>query len=1152
MKKNLIKSKKCNCLIKFIFILMALFVMGAQVSAGAYSKTTKLSLKMKNASIGSVLNQIEDQSEFQFVFNENDINIHQKIDIDVNNDKIESILDKIFEGRGISYKVDERQITLESSAETRSSSFQQRIITGTVLDGNGEPVPGVSVVVKGTTAGTITNNDGNYTLSVPAGADVLVFSFVGMKTREIPIDSQSVIDVSMETETIGVDEVVVVGYGTQKKSDLTASIASVNAEDLPESASLSINNMIQGRVAGVDIVSSSGMPGAGVSIKIRGVSSINNSEPLYVIDGVQFFNSGGESFNIMSMINPQDIESIEILKDASAAAIYGANGANGVILVTTKKGKKGMAKVTFKTQYGVAQTPKKLDLLNADEYVDLLIEQQTNYYPNSALDEVVGPTVLDYGYSRVDRTDWQDVVFRNADLYQADLSVSGGGENANYLFSMGYADQEAIVIGADFTRYTIRLASDFQLGDHISIGENMNLAYTTRHDAAGSGSTLIVGALRMAPYVPVYDDNNWWGFGNNNNVNDNNNADNPMTTVFYRDDSQKDARVFGNVYANINFLKSLRYYVSMGINFNNHYRNLFVQTHVNSNETEPQSLEENYSWGMDPLLEQTLTFDDTFGQHSITLLAGMSVARYGGGRSITVTGKNFPNEELDNILLAKDKLISDENIRESASLSYFGRVNYGFADKYLLTGIFRADASPNFAPQNRWGYFPAVSAAWKMQEESFIRDNLPEISNLKLRVGWGKNGISNIGAYQYLSYMHSTGITYPVGMPGAEQYLIGTTIKALASPDIQWEEATTTNIGLDVGIWNNRFTFTFDYFKKVTDNILVTVPTSPSMGLGLAGGAEGGNRIANAALATNDGFELSATYSNYDHDFKYNISGNFTYVTNEVTALGAGEPITGPQYNGQAAITLTDEGHPIGSFYGFKVDKVYETQAEVDADNAAAQAAGAEYFQNDATSPGDIRFRDTDGNGYIDDEDRTYIGSPIPKYTYGLTFDANYKGWDFATTLTGVADADIYSAFYTWNLEGMRVTGNHTTYVKDRWTPDNTMTDVPRAISADPGNNLRTSDRYISSGAFAKLRNVSIGYSIPADVLANLNLGTVSKLRLYASAQNLVTFSSYKGLDPEVAAIDPGDLNGYNLGRGIDDGFTPHPRIYMFGVEVVF
>lgn len=1144
-KLNL-KKRSITLLILLVFGVMT-------VSASAYSEATKLTLKLKNASIETVLNQIEDQSEFRFVFNEKEFDINRKVDIEVSAARVETILNEILDETGMTYKVIDRQIIIGNTVSGAKSVFQQsRTVTGVVTDESGEPVPGVSVVAKGTTVGTVTNIDGEYNITVPADVNILVFSFVGMTTQEVEITGQTTVNVSMVTETIGVDEVVVVGYGTIKKSDLTASIASVDADDLPESASLSINNMIQGRVPGVDVVSAGGLPGAGVSIKIRGVSSINNSEPLYVVDGVQFFNSGDEQFNVMSMLNPQDIERIEILKDASAAAIYGANGANGVILITTKKGKKGRAKVTLKTQYGIAQTPRKLDILKADEYVNLLIESQQNYYPNSPVGEVVGPTVLDFGYSKVDRTNWQDEVFRNANLYQADMSMSGGGENANYLFSMGYADQEAITIGTDFSRYTIRLASDFQFSDKIKVGENMNLMYTNRTNA-GNPNGLITGALRMAPYVPVYDENNWWGFGNNNNVNDNNNADNPWTDVTYNSALNKDFRVFGNIYANIDFADWLKYYVSLGINFNSHYGNSFTEPHVNSNEAVPDNLQENFSWGLSPLLEQTLTFDKTFGEHAITVLGGMSVSRYGGGRSITVNGNNFPNMELDNIMLAGNKIIQDANIWKSAGLSYFARANYGYANKYLLTAIFRSDASPNFAPQNRWGNFPALSAAWKLQEESFIKDNMPEISNLKLRLGWGKNGISNIGSYQYLSFMHSRGMSYPVGLPGSEQYLIGTTIKALASPDIQWEEATTQNVGLDIGLMNNRLTFTLDYFNKKTDNILVTVPTSPSMGLGLAGGAQGGNRIANAASATNKGLEFSGTYSNYDSEFKYNISANITYVTNEVTALGAGEPIQGPSYNGQAAITLTDIGQPIGAFYGFMVDKVYASQAEVDADNTAAQAKGVDYYQSSETKPGDIRFKDLDGNGYIDNDDRDYIGNPIPKYTFGLSFDATYKGWDFATSFTGVADVDIYSAFYTWAMEGMRLTSNHSTYVRDRWTPTNTNTDVPRAVSADPSNNLRTSDRYINDGSYIKMRNLSVGYTLPSSLLSTLQLNSISKCRFYGSVQNLLTISSYKkGYDPEVAAINPGDMNGYNLGRGIDDGFVPHPRTFMFGVEIVF
>ena len=1165
MKKDLSVMRRCqkNAHFRKIWmtmkLMMVLFLVAITnlIASEAYSQNTKLTMQITDATVKEVLSQIETNSEFFFLYNSKLVDVDRKVSMDVNDQKINEILSDLFGETDVVYAVVDRQIVLTNKANHISflqpGSQQPQKVTGTVTDKDGLPLPGVNVVVTGTTRGTITDIAGKYSIEVPPGSKSLTFTFVGMDPQEIEIGSSTLISVTMSESAIGLEEVVVVGYGTSKKSDLTASIASISMEDISESASLSINNMIQGRVPGVDIVSSSGMPGAGVSIKIRGVSSINNSEPLYVIDGVQFFNDGGESFSVMSMINPQDIERIEILKDASAAAIYGANGANGVILITTKKGKKGRAKVTFKAQYGVAQTPRKLDILEADEYVDLLVESQLNYYPNSPISEVVGPTVLDYGYSRVDRTDWQDEVFKNANLYQADMSVSGGGENANYLFSFGYSDQEAIVIENDLKRYTIRMASDFKLAEKITIGENMNLMYTTRNTGGSSG--LITDALRIAPYVPVYDKNNYWGFGNNNNVNDNNNASNPCASVYYTSNQNTDVRLFGNIYGTVDFTDWLKYYVSLGINFNNHYNNNFTKTHTNGNLIIPMGLEERYAWGLSPLLEQTLTFDKTFGNHAVTILGGMSVSRYGGGRSITVIGKNFPNEELDNIMLAGDNTIADAAIWKGAGLSYFARANYGFANKYLLTAIFRADASPNFAPQNRWGKFPAVSAAWKLQEESFIKDNFSVISNLKLRLGWGKNGISNIDSYQYLSFMHSRGMSYPVGLPGTEQYMTGTTIKALASPDIQWEEATTKNIGLDVGLLNNSLTFTVDYFDKLTDNILVTVPTSPSMGLGLAGGSEGGSRIANAASVTNKGLEFSATYSNYKNEFKYNVSGNITYVTNEVTGLGAGEPIQGPQYNGQAAISLTGIGQPIGSFYGFMVDKVYANQSEVDADNATAQAEGVEYYQSNATQPGDIRFKDLDGNGYIDGDDRDYIGSPIPKYTFGLAFDASYKGWDFATSLTGIADVDIYSAFYTWSMEGMRLTSNHSTYVRDRWTPTNTDTNVPRAISADPSNNLRTSDRYINDGSYMKLRNLSIGYTLPESVLNSMNLSAISKLRVYANVQNLLTITSYKkGLDPEVAAIDveEGDMNGYNLGRGIDDGFVPHPRTYMFGVEIVF
>ncbi|BBE16328.1 TonB family protein [Aquipluma nitroreducens] len=1062
------------------------------------------------------------------------------------------ILEDILKGTDISYKIDGRLIALSKNDEISSVNQQQKSISGKVTDSSGASLPGVSVVVKGTTNGTITDSNGIYSISkIPENA-TLQFSFVGMSLQEVKVEAQTTINIVLQEETIGVDEVVVVGYGAQKKSDLTASISSLNTKDLPRSASLSVNNMIQGRVAGVDITSASGMPGAGVSIKIRGVSTINNSEPLYVIDGVQFTNGSGTNFNTLSMINPSDIEHIEILKDASAAAIYGANGANGVILITTKRGVAGKPKVNFKAQYGVASTPRKLDLLNASDYVDLLVEQQTAAYPTSSLTSIVGSTVLNYDYSRVTRTDWQDELFKNASLYEADFSIRGGSETSNVFFSLGYSSSEPIVYGGDFARYTMRLASDFKIGKRIKIGENINFSYVNRDENVGS----ITSALIMPPYVPVYDSNNWWGYGNCNNVNDNNNAGNPITAVAYNDNTNKNLMVFGNIYGSVELMKGLTYYTSLGINTSYGHTGTFQKKYENGNLTYSNQYTETYSWGINPMLEQTLTYVRSIGKHNITLLGGMSISRWGKSRSASIYAQNYPNEELTNVKLAGTSTVSSESVGESAGLSYFSRLNYSFLNKYLLTAIVRADASASFAPSNRWGKFPALSVAWKMTEEKFVKDNLPAFNNLKLRLGWGKNGNSNIGSFQYTSYTHNQGVAYPVGTSTSETWLTGTTIKALASPDIRWEEATTKNIGLDMGFFKNRLSLTVDYFDKTTDDILVTVPTSPSMGLGLAGGGSGGSRVANAASATNKGIEFATSYAGNIGEVKYNISANLSYVTNKVTGLGDGVAIQGTTYQGQAAITLTDIGHPIGSFYGYKVDKVYAGKSEIDTDNANAVSlskGSINYYQSNLTAAGDIRFKDLDGNGYVDTKDRTYIGNPIPKYSYGFAIDLSYKNFDFSTSFSGVQDVDIYSAYYTWYLEGMRITENHSSAVLNRWTTTNTNTNMPRAISGDPNNNMRTSDRYVCDGSYLKMRNISVGYTLPANILRRIKLDPGSNLKVYLSGQNLLTFTKYKkGYDPEISSYDPGNANSYNLNRGIDVGLVPNPKTVMIGLELGF
>jgi TonB-dependent starch-binding outer membrane protein SusC len=1150
MKKNLPlhsyfpkEVQKTFLIMKISLLILTLTVI--QVSASVYSQNTSLSLAGENQSIRSVFKEIENKTSYRFFYNDEFGDLSKSVSFDVEDRLLGDLLDIVLENSNVTYRILDNNVVVITP-----HGLLQPQVRGQVTDANTkEPLPGVNVYVKGTTTGTVTDLDGNFTINVPDDQTVLVFSYIGFHTEELIVGDQTNVNIELVPDFARLDEVVVVGYGSVRKSDLTSAISSVSMSDLPPTASLSVNNMLQGRVPGVEITPINGMPGSGVSVKIRGVSTMNNSEPLYVIDGVHIRNSLGTNSNIFSMINPNDIERIEILKDAASTAIYGAGGANGVILVTTKKGSAGAPRINFRTSFGSSSIPKKLDLLNANEYVDLLFEQQAVAYPESPLSEVIGPVLYNQQYSRVDRTDWQDQVFQDATTYQANLDVSGGTEYANYMFSLGYADQEAIVRGADYSRYTMRLATDFQVGSRVKLGQNFNLSYADFVDAAGGGRDLMVNALRMAPYVPVTNSENWWGYGNNSNVNDNNNSTNPASTVHYRSNQNRNFIFFGNVFAQIDILNSLSYYATVSMNYSNNYRDNFVREHVNGNLQLPQAYDEIYSWGLWPKFEQTLTFAESFDQHNITLLGGMSADRYGYGKSIELNATEFPNDLLNNITLASNIGINNENISVGTSLSYFGRLNYAFADKYLLTAIIRRDGSDRFASETRWGTFPSVSAAWKLHEENLFRNNLQSVSQLKLRAGWGKVGIDAIPSFLYNSFIHSVGMLYPTGTDG---WMRGSTIRALASPDIKWEESTTTNIGLDISMFNNKLTLTADYFTKETSDILVGIPTSPSMGLGLSGGSSGGNRISNAATAINKGVELLLGYMNYEGTFKYGISGNFTYVNNEVTGLGLSkEPLIGPSYHGQAGITRTDIGHPIGSYYGYVADGIYKSQAEIDADNAIAQAAtgGArEFYQSGATKPGDIRFSDLDGNGYVDMEDRTYIGSPIPKYTYGFAFDAQFRNWDFSANLSGIAGVEIYSALYTWELLGMRLTSNHLVDVNNRWTADNPNATLPRAVANDPNNNLRTSDRYIHNGSFLKLRNVAIGYRLPARYASRVNLGSA---RIYGTLQNWFTISDYIGYDPEVSSYNESS-SGYNLGRGIDRGNIPNPRTFMVGIEVGF
>jgi len=1136
LKKTILIMKLTTLLILLNFL---------QISASVYSQDERFTFKGEKVQIRELLDKVESESNYKFLYRSEFLN-DRIITVDAEEVSLEDLLSLAFNESEITYQMlDDKLVVI--APKSFNSKLQQAKITGKVTDAStGEALPGVNILIEGTMQGVVSGVDGSYSIEVPNPQSVLVFSYVGFQTERVELGGRSVIDVVLAPDIQRLDEVVVIGYGTSKKSDLTTAIASISTSDLGASASTSIDNMLIGRAPGVDIVSSSGLPGSGTSIKIRGVSTMGNSEPLYVIDGVQFTNSGDAFDNPMNMLNPSDIERIEILKDAAASAIYGTRGANGVILVTTKRGKVGAPKVTFEAKAGFAVVPKKLDVLNASDYRDLLIDMQRAANPGKTDEEILGPVIRDAGYSSVDRTDWQDEIFRTAKIQDYNLSVTGGSQNSTYILSLGYTDQDGIVRDYNFNRYTLRLASDFNIGKWIKIGQNLNFGYTNTVNLPDR-TGVVQGALRMAPYAPVYDENNWWGYGNVNNVNDNSNADNPINSVEMRDNLNKSIKLFGNIYGTVDILKSLQYKASLGIDYSNYHSKTFNKASVNSNEVADNFLEEYYGYGLWPLFEQTLTFSKEIGKHSVILLGGMSMSRGGSGRSSGLSGGKFPNESIQNIMVAQERSVVNDNISKGASLSYFTRLNYAFMNKYLLTAIFRADASSNFSPSKRWGYFPSFSAAWKLHEEDFIVNAIPFVSTLKLRAGWGKVGNDNIGNYLYESYLHSNGIIYPFGSGSNQGFYTGTTIIRLASPNIKWETATSTNVGLDVGLMRNKLLLTADYFYKETSDILIDLALPPSAGLGLSSGNDG-RQVQNAASVKNKGFELSASFNDQIGEFKYDISANFTVLKNEVISLGADrtDPISDGVYiYGQAAATRTEAGHPIGAFYGYVVEGIYQSQPEIDADTLDN---GTRY--QPAAAPGDIRFKDLNGDGELTDQDRTYIGNPIPKYVYGFSVNGSYKNFDIGVNFSGVAKVDVFSYWYTWYMEGMRETGNAGVEALNRWqqSGDNAL---PRAVSGDPNGNLRTSDRYIVDGSYLKLRNLTIGYTLPKAWFNTLGLAG-SGIRVYFSGQNLLTFTKFKkGYDAEQSALNQSG-GGYNLTRNIDALQVPHPRTFLFGINVNF
>jgi TonB-linked SusC/RagA family outer membrane protein len=1015
---------------------------------------------------------------------------------------------------------------------------QQRVITGAVTDAkDGSPLIGATVKVRETSVGTVTDAGGNFSLNVPPDAQGLVFSYVGYLSKEVEIGDLTVINISLEEDIQELDEVVVIGYGTQKKSDLTGSVATISPEELTKSAVAGIDQALQGRAAGVQVTQSSGRPGAPINVRIRGVGTVNNTEPLYVVDGIPMSNS-----DILS-ISPNDIESMTILKDASATAIYGSRAANGVVMITTRRGESGRVKVHFSAYTGISRLYKVPDMLNTDQYVALA---DTMYSAANLVPEAV------YRDSSVisNNTDWIDEVTRTGSMQNYHLSVSGGSENSNYSLSAGYFDQQGIVIKSHLKRYTIRANSDFHVGERFSAGSSISISRIYQ-DPSGGGS--FRAAYRTAPFLPVYDSTNLGGYAQpsatTTGISD---YSNEVANLMLRDQWNTTTRLVLSGYLEYEILRGLSYRVNAGAVQNASRGYSYTQAYNNGNASvKYPTISDGYSNGYKLMIDNLLTYKREFGPSNLSVLLGHN-AETNFGENLGVSVEDVPTlftnvgnwayierEDGTNNL---PQLDGGDGISYRL-ISYFGRVIYDFDSRYYFTGSIRRDGSSRFGPEHKWGVFPSFAGSWRVSNEGFFQ-SVPVINDLKLRVGWGQTGNQDISNYAYLAFLE-TGDHSPA-IFGENQVLFygAAPINVYPNSGIKWETTIQTNVGVDVALFENRVLATVDYFIKNTDDMLVKIPIPAT-----AGYHSNADPYLNIGKVQNKGFEFSLSYRKKEGSFTYDINANAATIRNKVLSLGGSEALWNSGLR-----TKTEEGYSIGSFFGYVADGIFQNEEEIS--SHAFQTPGDD--PSASTAPGDIRFKDLNGNGKIDndDSDKTHIGKSIPSLVYGLNVNLYYKGFDLTMLIQGVYDVDIYNnaareTNLASNIPGEYVKDpNKWVSVLDYWSPDNTDASVPRAIVTDPNNNSRISSWWLEDGSYLRFKTVQLGYTLPMSLTGRVN---ISSFRIYLAAQNLFTFTRYSGLDPEVGtAAHTTNVGAPTLNVGVDDGIYPQARTFSVGVTVDF
>jgi TonB-linked SusC/RagA family outer membrane protein len=964
-------------------------------------------------------------------------------------------------------------------------------VQGTVIDSSGQPIPGVNVVIQGTTTGTVTDLEGKYALQVPNDA-VLVFTFVGFKTMEMPLGGRSTIDLTLDEDFGDLDEFVVVGYGIQRKSDLTGAISTVKSEDISRLPVSDVTQSLQGRVSGVQITQNSGAPGAGSTVRIRGVGTLNNSSPLYVVDGMLL--------DDINFLNPTDVESMEVLKDASATAIYGSRGANGVIIVSTKKGSfDAETRITVDAYTGVQQVANKINLVNAREFAQLANELEQN----------VGNQPLYNVNDYQDGTDWQDYIFRNAPISNVSLGASGGSAKSNFNLSVNYFDQKGVVKESEYERLTIRLNNQYKLSDAVTFGHNLSFIYFNQQNEPG----VIGNAYRGYPiFDPTQSDGKYT---------DTSPVGNPAAQLEYNSNNQtNNYRTVGNFFMDVKFLKNFTFRSNVGLDFSFQDSKTFTPVYfVSATQQNPEnSVNVDNLRNRNILWENTLNYTKEWEKHRINLLAGITTQDFyteslGGER------RNLPGEDPSLWYLNAGELTTQTNFNSAgdwAMLSYLFRANYTFNNKFLFTGTFRRDGSSRFGKENRFGNFPSLALGYNLIEEAFLQDQTI-LSNLKIRGSWGKIGNDKIAFYEGRPVV--TGNQNAV-FGDNENLIYGATLTTLANPFIKWEETVTSNIGFEFGFFDEKLSGEFDYYTRKTNDILVGVPIPAYVG-------SDNNPIINAARVKNEGIDLTLNWRDQKGEFSYNFGIVASSVNNKVLDIGEGNEAI---FGGAVGISgflgsRTIVGESIGHYYGYKTAGIFQNEADL----SSIPTRGPEVA-------GDLIFQDTNNDGTVNNNDRVILGSPIPELIYGFNFGFDYKGFDLRADFNGTYGNEIYNAkkqsrFNTYNFESSFL---------DRWTGEGTSNSEPRVTNG--GHNYEVSDRFVEDGSFLRLRNIQVGYNFSEIAL---NKFKIQNFRVYLSGTNVFTWTKYSGYTPEIGG-------GSVIGTGYDGGLYPVARTFNVGISASF